>query len=99
MKKTILTIALCVAAALGAAAATKPGVEVLSYFPGDVLAALDGTSMAAPNISALAAMLKLYLPDKTPEQIEKYIGDYCTDMGDPAGYGEGIPWAGYFAGD
>lgn len=29
MKKTILTIALCVAAALGAAAATKPGVEVL----------------------------------------------------------------------
>ena len=55
--------------------------------------------MAAPHISALAAMLKLYLPDKTPEQIEKYIGDYCTDMGDPAGYGEGIPWAGYFAGD
>ena len=76
-----------------------PGVEVLSYYPGDVLAALDGTSMAAPHISALAAMLKLYLPDKTPEQIEKYIGDYCTDMGDPAGYGEGIPWAGYFAGD
>jgi hypothetical protein bfra3_12678 len=29
MKKTILTIALCVAATLGAAAATKPGVEVL----------------------------------------------------------------------
>ena len=29
MKKTIFTIALCVAAALGAAAATKPGVEVL----------------------------------------------------------------------
>ena len=29
MKKTILTIALCAAAALGAAAATKPGVEVL----------------------------------------------------------------------
>ena len=76
-----------------------PGVEVLSYYPGDVLAALDGTSMAAPHISALAAMLNLYLPDKTPEQIEKYIGDYCTDMGDPAGYGEGIPWAGYFAGD
>mgnify|MGYP000155174603 CR=1 FL=1 len=68
-----------------------PGVEVLSYYPGDVLAALDGTSMAAPHISALAAMLKLYLPDKTPEQIEKYIGDYCTDMGDPAGYGEGHP--------
>lgn len=76
-----------------------PGVEVLSYYPGGVLAALDGTSMAAPHISALAAMLKLYLPDKSPAQIEKYICDYCTDMGDPAGYGAGIPWAAYFAGD
>ena len=55
--------------------------------------------MAASAEICGAAMLKLYLPDKTPEQIEKYIGDYCTDMGDPAGYGEGIPWAGYFAGD
>ena len=78
---------------------TAPGVNVISYFPGGTFQALDGTSMAAPHISALAAMLKLYLPDKTPAQIEKYITDYCVDMGDSLRYGEGIPWAAYFAGE
>lgn len=76
-----------------------PGVDILSYLPGDNLGTGSGTSMAAPHISALAAMLKLYLPDKTPAQIEKYIKDYCVQMGDSSYFGDGIPWAGYFAGD
>jgi len=76
-----------------------PGVDVTSYYPGGMLASLNGTSMATPHVSALAAMLKLYMPNKTPRQIEKYITDYCVDMGNEQYYGEGIPWAGYFAGD
>lgn len=76
-----------------------PGVEVVSYYPGDTFAALDGTSMASPHIAALAAMLKMYLPDKTTAQIEKYITDYCIRRGDSDHYGAGIPWAGYFAGN
>lgn len=76
-----------------------PGVDVLSYYPGGTYAELSGTSMAAPHISALAAMLKAGMPNKTPAQIEKYITDYCVDMGDTLSYGEGIPWAGYFAGN
>lgn len=76
-----------------------PGVNVVSYYPGGTFAALDGTSMATPHISALAAMLKMYLPDKTAAQIEKYIADYCAQAGDPDHYGAGIPWAGYFAGE
>ena len=76
-----------------------PGVDVWSYYPGDQLAALDGTSMAAPHISSLAAMLKSYLPNRSAAQIEKYITEYCVDKGNPAYYGEGIPWAGYFAGE
>lgn len=76
-----------------------PGVDVASYYPGGGLAALDGTSMASPHIAALAAMLKMYLPDKTPAQIEKYITDYCTEPGGSESYGAGIPWAGYFAGN
>ena len=32
-------------------------------------------------------------------QIEKYITDYCVDKENPDYYGEGIPWAGYFAGE
>ena len=78
---------------------TAPGVDIISYYPGSTLQALSGTSMAAPHISALAAMLKLYLPDRTPAQIEKYITDYCVDMGDSLRYGDGIPWAAYFAGE
>ena len=76
-----------------------PGVDVLSYWPGDTLNAIDGTSMASPHVAALAAMMKAYLPDKTPAQIEKYITDYCVDKGDPDRYGAGIPWAGYLSGD
>lgn len=78
---------------------TAPGVDIISYYPGGTFQSMSGTSMAAPHISALAAMLKLYLPDRTPAQIEKYIKDYCVNMGDPQGYGEGIPWTAYFAGE
>lgn len=76
-----------------------PGVDVDSYYPGGTFAALDGTSMASPHIAALAAMLKMYLPDKTPAQIEKYITDYCTELDGSGSYGAGIPWAGYLAGN
>ena len=76
-----------------------PGVDVVSYYPGETFASLNGTSMATPHISALVAMLKMVMPNKTPAQIEKYLTDYCVDMGDSMSYGEGIPWAGYFAGD
>lgn len=76
-----------------------PGVEIDSYVPGGYRDVKDGTSMAAPHIAALAAMMKLYLPDKTPAQIERYISEYCVDMGNEAYYGEGIPWAGYLSGD
>ena len=52
---------------------------------------MSGTSMAAPHISALAVMLRMYLPDASPEQIEKYIKDYSIYLGDGQYYGEGIP--------
>lgn len=76
-----------------------PGVDVVSYYPGNTFQSLNGTSMATPHVSALVAMLKMIMPDKTPAQIEKYITDYCVDMGNQLYYGEGIPWAGYFAGN
>ncbi|MBQ4528733.1 MAG: S8 family serine peptidase [Clostridia bacterium] len=79
------------------------GVEVLSYVsshsedatevePGVFMTEMPGTSMASPHIAALAAMLKLYLPNAAPEQIENYIKDYCLvpPDGDVSDFGEGI---------
>ena len=69
-----------------------PGVDIVSYSINEQgLESMSGTSMAAPHISALAVMLRLYLPDASPEQIEKYIKDYSIYLGDGQYYGEGIP--------
>ena len=76
-----------------------PGVDVVSYCLDGMLAAKTGTSMATPHISALVAMMKLYLPDKTPAQLEKYITDYSYNPGDAMYYGEGIPVVRFLAGD
>lgn len=58
----------------------------------------DGTSMAAPHISALAAMIKFIRPNATPEQVKGYIQDYCVNPGDELYYGAGICQAGLLAG-
>jgi len=67
-----------------------PGVNIVGYGTGGQhLVSADGTSVAAPHVTALAAMMKLYMKDKTPAQIEKYIKDHCEFMGDSYYYGEG----------
>lgn len=76
-----------------------PGEDILNYYQNLQPCYVSGTSQAAPHVSALAAMLRLYMPNKTVAQIEKYIKDYCNLTGDPLYYGAGIPWAGFFAGD
>lgn len=73
--------------------------DVINKYPKAYLADLQGTSMAAPHITALAAIIKLYHHDRTPAQIEQYIKDYCRDIGEPFHYGEGLPLASQFAED
>lgn len=77
-----------------------PGVGIVSYSikPGSV-STRRGTSQAAPHIAALAAMLRMYVPDATPAQIEKYIKDYCQPLGDELYYGKGLPQASYYIED
>lgn len=76
-----------------------PGVAVTStYLKTDKYpyeyGKLDGTSQAAPHISAVAAMFKYLNEDLKPAEIETLIKKYCVDKG-PAGrddyYGEGCP--------
>lgn len=74
-----------------------PGVDITSYsIRPEGLESMDGTSMAAPHISALAVMLSMYVPDAAPGQIEKYIKDYCVWLGDELYYGEGIPQGAFY---
>lgn len=70
-----------------------PGVDILSdsHEHENKPIPLQGTSMAAPHISALAALLKILYPEATPAQIEQYMKDYCKTDGDSLHYGEGIP--------
>lgn len=72
---------------------SAPGVGILSSVPGEKYAALHGTSMAAPYVSGVAAMLLVDDPTRSIEEIEKVLKTYVDDKGavnwDPI-FGEGI---------
>ncbi len=56
---------------------SAPGVSVRSSFPGDDYGTLSGTSMAAPHVAGLVALLIAARPDLSGEvaQLEKLIQD------------------------
>ncbi len=70
-----------------------PGVGVVSCVPGGGYKSLNGTSMAAPHVAAVAAMFRLKYPSKTPAQIETLLKNNVRDLGSPGKdryYGHGI---------
>ena len=77
---------------------TAPGVDIESSVPylfyGSYYTALTGTSMAAPHISAAAAMLRLLYPSASPAVIENLLKNSALDLG-TTGYdttfGYGVP--------
>lgn len=60
-----------------------PGVSVYSCKPGNDWTTMSGTSMAAPHVSAAAAMVKSIFPNATPSEIETVLKNSCTDLGSP----------------
>jgi cell wall-associated protease len=50
-----------------------PGERIYSTFPGGQYRSLNGTSMAAPIVSGLAALIRSYYPDLTAVQVKKII--------------------------
>ncbi|MEK3935727.1 S8 family serine peptidase [Sporosarcina sp. FSL W7-1349] len=72
---------------------SAPGIDIYSSVPGGRFASYSGTSMAAPFVSGLAAMLKLEDPMRSVEEIEGLLKRYVDDRGaigwDPL-FGEGI---------
>jgi subtilisin family serine protease len=60
-----------------------PGVSVWSTYRGGSYAGLSGTSMAAPHVSGLAALILSLNPDLTPDQVRDRIEQNADDRGDP----------------
>ena len=72
---------------------SAPGVGIYSSVPGERFAKFDGTSMAAPYVTGIIAMLKLENPTRTMEQLETMVKMYVDDKGAPYWdplFGEGI---------
>ncbi|NOW92591.1 subtilisin family serine protease [Clostridium beijerinckii] len=58
---------------------SAPGVEILSTVPGGY-EAWDGTSMAAPVATGIAAMVKAEDPNLSPSQIEDVLDSTANDI-------------------
>lgn len=62
-----------------------PGVRIYSTFPGgNHYGNLQGTSMAAPIVTGLAAMLRSYYPELTAVQVKKIIEESTLKPGTDA---------------
>ncbi|MCR9132140.1 MAG: S8 family peptidase [bacterium] len=55
-----------------------PGVEIYSTYPENEYKANDGTSMAAPVVSGVAALIMAYYPDLTATQVKEILMDSST---------------------
>ncbi len=50
-----------------------PGVQIYSTIPDGKYKMIDGTSMAAPEVSGIAAVLKTYYPELSAQQLKEAI--------------------------
>ena len=68
-----------------------PGEDVPSLQPGGNYATISGTSMAAPHISALCALVCLMHPEYSPEEVHDYLVGTCIDL-EQEGWDENTGW-------
>ncbi|MBK8872280.1 MAG: S8 family serine peptidase [Elusimicrobia bacterium] len=74
-----------------------PGVSILSTVPGGYYSSYNGTSMAAPHVAGLAALLLSQKPALTNEQVRQTLRLSADDVGPAgvdtqAGYGRINAW-------
>lgn len=55
-----------------------PGKEIVSAKRGGGNVALDGTSMAAPHVTGVAALYKAEHPNATPAEVQDFLEDKST---------------------
>jgi hypothetical protein len=61
---------------------SAPGVDILSTVPGGALERKDGTSMAAPHVAGLVALMHQANPTISVEQVENILTETATALGD-----------------
>lgn len=52
-----------------------PGLEIYSTYPKDTYKSIQGTSMAAPEVAGVAALIRSYYPKLTASQVKHIIMD------------------------
>jgi len=60
-----------------------PGSSVWSTYRGSSYTAMSGTSMAAPHVSGLVALVLSLNPDLTPDMVHDLIAQNADDLGAP----------------
>jgi len=68
---------------------SAPGVNIRSAIPGGY-ATYSGTSMAAPHVAGVAALVFSAHPDWTSQQVRQQIVSTATPLGRPSFYGAGL---------
>lgn len=71
-----------------------PGVGIYTSYKDGAYRFTSGTSMAAPMIAGLVAIMRQYNPDATVAEIKEALINSCRDLGDPGednNYGHGLP--------
>ena len=63
---------------------SAPGVNIVSTFPGETYAALQGTSMSAPHVAGAAALILQANPSWGPDEVKAALMNTAEDMIDPA---------------
>ena len=59
-----------------------PGTNIASTFSQHRYAALSGTSMAAPHVTALAGLIRSLNPHLTNDDVKQIIIKTATDLGE-----------------
>lgn len=70
-----------------------PGTSIASTYPNNQYAALSGTSMASPHVTALAALIRSINPGLKNTEVYEIMRQSATDLGTPGkdidfGYGK-----------
>ncbi|WP_036646926.1 S8 family peptidase [Paenibacillus pini] len=58
-----------------------PGTSIASTYPGNQYAALSGTSMASPHVTAMAALIRSKNPELTNKQVMDIMRSNTIDLG------------------